>query len=49
MHLNALVDSVILQRADHFQTRAIAHMCKARIFMATKIPLKDASIVSPVE
>ena len=31
--------TVILQCPNHFQARAITHMCKPRIFVATEVPL----------
>src|SRR5947207_13082999 len=43
------MDTVILKRADHFQTRAVANMGQSRISVASKVSLKNISLWSPVE
>src|SRR5437762_14352340 len=43
------MDTVILKRADHFQTRAVANMGQSRISVASKVSLKNISSWSPVE
>ena len=40
---------VILQCSDHFEAGTIAHMGKARIFVAAKVPLQNATILCPIE
>src|SRR4029077_7323637 len=39
VHVDALMDAVVLQRADHLETRAVADVREARIAMAAKITL----------
>ena len=46
---DALVDAVILQRADHFQTRAIAHMRQARVAMPSEVSLQNTAVLGAVE
>src|SRR2546422_5861703 len=43
------MDTVILKRADHFQTRAVANMGQSRISVASEVSLKNISSWSPVE
>src|SRR5438552_1891033 len=43
------MNAVILQRADHLQSRAITHMREAWVPVAAKISLQDAPILRPVE
>ena len=43
------MNSVIPQSADHFQTRAVAHMRQPRIAMPAKIALQDAPVFGAVE
>src|SRR5512143_1862961 len=40
---------MVLQSTDHFETGTIAYVRKARIFVATEVPLKNAPIVRAVE
>jgi hypothetical protein len=50
VHLDVpLVDRVVLERADHLETRPVAHVRESRIAMTAEIPLKDAPIGSAVE
>src|ERR1700733_14235300 len=49
MKIDALVDAVVLQRADHFQTRAVAHMRQARITMPAEVALQNAAVGGAVE
>src|SRR6266436_8727822 len=39
VHIDSLMNPVILKRADHFQAGAIANVRKSRIFMTAKISL----------
>src|SRR5262249_34869452 len=39
VHINSLMDAVVLKRADHLQPRAIADVGEPRITVAAKIPL----------
>ena len=41
--------AVILQRANHFQPRAIAHVRQSRIFVAAEISLQNPAIFCPIE
>ncbi len=43
------MNPVVLQCPNHFKTRAISHVCKPRIFVAAKIALENASVVSAIE
>src|SRR6266487_1663523 len=49
MHFHSLVNAIILQSANHFQSCTIADMCEPRIFMTTKISLKNFSIFGSVK
>ena len=49
VHVDALVNSVILQRADHFESRAIADVREPRILMAAEVALQNAAVIRPVE
>ena len=49
VHVDALMDAVILQRADHLQAGAVAHVSQPRIAVAAEVPLQDASVVGPIE
>ena len=40
---------VVLQCSDHFQAGAIAYVRKARIFVAAKVPLQNATILRAIE
>ena len=47
--LHTQVDSVILQRADHLQPGAVAHMGEARVLVAAEVALEDPLVVGAVE
>ena len=49
VHVDPLVDPMILERPDHLETRAIAHVREPRIAMAAEIPLEDAPVLRPIE
>src|SRR6516225_9910990 len=49
VHLNALMNAVILERPDHFKTRAVAHVSEPRVAMAAEVPLEDASVLRAIE
>ena len=42
VEVDAFVNAVILQRADHFEAGAIAHVREARIAVAAEIALQNA-------
>ena len=46
---DALMDAVILQRADHFQAGAVADVGQARITMAAEIALQNPAVLGAVE
>ena len=48
-HFHALVNAVILQRADHFEAGAIADVRQARIAVAAEVALQNAPVVGAVE
>ena len=47
--LDALVDAVVLQGADHLQTGAIADVGQARIAVAAEVALQDLAVLGAVE
>ena len=49
VHVDPAMHAVILQRADHLEPGAIAHVGEARIPMSAKVALEDAAIRCPVE
>jgi hypothetical protein len=49
VHVDALVNTVILQRPDHFQTGPVSDVGQARIFMSAEISLKNATVLSAIE
>ena len=49
MHVHALVNAVILQRADHLQAGAIADVRQPRIAMAAEVALQDAAVFRAIE
>ena len=49
MDIDSLVNSVVLQSADHFQSGTIADVRQARIFMAAEIPLQNPAILGAIE
>src|ERR1039458_6856692 len=46
---NALMDAMILQRADEFEARAVADVRETRITMAAEIALRNFSFFCAVE
>jgi hypothetical protein len=46
---DALMDPVILQGTNHFQSSAISNVGKTRIPMTTEISLKNAAILRPIK
>src|SRR5215472_9043792 len=49
VHVDALMYAVILQRADHLETRAIADVREPRITMSSEVALQDATIRCAIE
>ena len=49
VHVDALMDPVILQRADHLETGAIADVREPRIPVPAEIALQDAPVLRPIE
>ena len=49
VEIDALMNAVILQRADHFETGAVAHVRQARIAMAAEIALQNAAVLGAIE
>ena len=49
VHVDALVDAVILQRADHLEAGAVADVGQPRIAVAAEVALQDASVLRPIE
>ena len=49
VHVDALVDAVVLQRADHLQAGAVADVGQARIAVAAEVALQDAAVLGAVE
>ena len=47
--VDALMDAVILQRADHLQPGPIAHVCQSRVLVTAEVPLQDAAFPGAVE
>jgi hypothetical protein len=47
--IDAVVDAVVLQRADHFQSGAVAHVRQARIAMAAEVALQNFSVFGAIE
>jgi len=48
-HVNALVDGVLLQSADHLEAGPVADMRQAVIAMAAEGPLEDQPVLCAVE
>ena len=48
-HIDALMDAMILQRADHLEAGAVADVGQAGIAMAAEVALQDLAIGSAVE
>ena len=49
VHVDALMHAVVLQRANHFETSAVADVREPWIFVTAKIALKDAAIFRAIE
>ncbi len=49
VHLHAAVDAVLLERADHLESRAVAHVSEARVLVTAEVALKDAPVGGAVE
>ena len=49
VEIDALMDAVILQRADHFEARAVAHVRQARVAMAAEIALQNFPVLGAIE
>ena len=49
MDVDAAVDAVILQRADHLEAGAIADVREARILVAAEVALEDAAVLRAIE
>ena len=49
VHVDALVDAVVLKRADHLQPRAIADVREARIAVPAEVALEDAAVLGAIE
>ena len=47
--VDAAVDAVVLERADHLEAGAIADVCQARIAVAAEVALEDPAVLRPVE
>src|SRR4051794_10589970 len=43
--LDALMNAVILQSADHLETGAISHVGESRIFVTAEVSLQDAPVL----
>ena len=49
VNLDALMDTVILQRPNHFQAGAVSDVRQPRIFVAAKVSLQNASVLRAIE
>src|SRR6185503_20232518 len=49
LEIDALMNSMILQGADHFQASAIADVGQARIAMTAEVALQDAAVFGAIE
>ena len=49
MHRDALMDTMVLQRADQFQTRAVADVGEARITVAAEVTLRNLAFLGAVK
>src|SRR4051812_23992906 len=45
VNLDAFMDAVVLQGANHLEPGPIADMRESRIFVTAEVPLQDASVV----
>ena len=49
VYVDPLVDTVVLQRADHLEPGAVADVSEARVSVTAEVALKDAAIFGAVE
>ena len=49
VHVDALMDAVILQRADHLEAGAVADVGEPRIAVAAEVALEDAAVLGAIE
>jgi hypothetical protein len=49
VEVDALVDAVVLQRADHLEAGAVADVGEARVAVAAEVALQDAAVGRAVE
>ena len=49
VHVDALVDAVVLEGADHLQAGPISHVSQAGILVTPEVALEDPAIGGPVE
>ena len=49
VHVHALVDAVVLQRPDHLQAGAVAHVGQPGILVPAEVALEDAAVGGAVE
>src|ERR1019366_10364864 len=49
VHVDALMHAVVLQRANHFETSAVADMGEARILMPPKVSLQNAAVFRAIK
>src|SRR4051812_2116249 len=49
VHVDRLMDRVILERADHLETGAVAHVREPRVAVSAEVALENAPIGSPIE
>jgi len=49
VHVDTLVDAMILQRADHLETGAIADVAQPLVGVPAKCPLQDVAVLGAVE
>src|SRR4029077_4103875 len=47
--INSLMNTMVLQCANHFQTRAIAHVRKSRIFVAAEMSLQNSAVFCAIK
>jgi hypothetical protein len=49
VNIDALMNAVILECANHFQPGAVANVRKSRVFVAAEISLQNPAIFRPIE
>ena len=49
VHVDALMNAVILQRADHLEAGAVADVGQPRIAVAAEVALQDLAVAGPIE